>query len=983
MSLDRRVFAFLCLSALLVSPSAAFRPAESQQALEFGKSGIQEKVFERFVRSEERIDPDLQEFKNRFGGNWAIQRDPILGTPHHILGSGFNYVNEHVADKTRAEEIARTFLTENEDLLHLSAGRLGEPWTVGTNGKWSVVFREIYEGLWVYGGRAHVVMTESGRIFAIGSDFHPGMEADVEGLISEQEAVAIAKGDMSFVDDFDFMREDPELFIYPQEEGDGYVYRPTWKVILHMSNPFGGWENWIDANTGEIYARRQTYEMATVSGSIRADVDNPDYCGTLDNLPLKKQFVNLSDGQRTNTSDDGLWSFTTAETGSVTVDIRFNGPRFIQTIANGPPISGDTIDLLVEEVADFYWDDSNSRAAERDAWYHHWVVRDKLQEIDPAMTADDFKMTVNLERTDGFCPGNAWWDGASTNYCLGSPSFANTALLGDVIYHEYGHGISQWTYSGNPFSSAQSEGNSDVISLLLLKRPTLGIGFTNGACNHGIRSASMGYVFPDDNNGSGHHDGQAISAYFWETRNRMITSYGETFTDSLLPIIWQQSRSAGIPSNVQDQVTWTFIYDDNDGDLDTGTPNFVEFAGAAEEIGFTVPVISAGVQITHAGLPSTTDTLSARTVTALVEGLSGGIDPSSVTLYYNVDGGVFSSVSMTATANPDEYDASIPAQVQGSRVQYYVEAADSVFHVNWSPPNAPANNHWYDVVFIYDPCESVGGWTLGDSTDDATKGIWANGDPVMKATRPEDDVTPDGINCFFTGPTGANNEVKEGKTTLYSPFYQLGGSPGVVARYHRWYSNNFGADGPLETLDEVWDPVVSVDGGSSWTEIEHVETGTESWVEVELDLGAMFGTIDSVQFRFVARDTGAPTRIHAGVDEFRFVRPGIATGIGGSADEIAGLAPRAYSLDGNHPNPFNPTTRIAYAIPREGRVTMEVFNVGGRRVRTLIDGTQKAGRYETAWDGTDLKGKPVSSGVYFYKLTSGEFSETKKMLLVK
>jgi thiol-disulfide isomerase/thioredoxin len=88
--------------------------------------------------------------------------------------------------------------------------------------------------------------------------------------------------------------------------------------------------------------------------------------------------------------------------------------------------------------------------------------------------------------------------------------------------------------------------------------------------------------------------------------------------------------------------------------------------------------------------------------------------------------------------------------------------------------------------------------------------------------------------------------------------------------------------------------------------------------------------------------------------------------------------PGTYSLLQNYPNPFNPSTYIAFTIPKEENVTLKVYDILGNEVKTLVDGRQIAGTYNIYFDGSDL-----SSGVYFYKLTAGSFTDTRKMSLVK
>jgi hypothetical protein len=85
----------------------------------------------------------------------------------------------------------------------------------------------------------------------------------------------------------------------------------------------------------------------------------------------------------------------------------------------------------------------------------------------------------------------------------------------------------------------------------------------------------------------------------------------------------------------------------------------------------------------------------------------------------------------------------------------------------------------------------------------------------------------------------------------------------------------------------------------------------------------------------------------------------------------------------NYPNPFNPTTTIKYSMAREGNVDLVVYNVSGQRIRTLVRETKPAGSYTTVWDGKNDGGRSVATGIYFYRLRAGSFSEVKKMILLR
>ncbi|RMF67116.1 MAG: T9SS C-terminal target domain-containing protein [Calditrichaeota bacterium] len=103
--------------------------------------------------------------------------------------------------------------------------------------------------------------------------------------------------------------------------------------------------------------------------------------------------------------------------------------------------------------------------------------------------------------------------------------------------------------------------------------------------------------------------------------------------------------------------------------------------------------------------------------------------------------------------------------------------------------------------------------------------------------------------------------------------------------------------------------------------------------------------------------------------------------------QVGGALPQAFDLAQNYPNPFNPTTTIRYAIPTSvangTRVVLEIFNIAGQRVRTLLDAEKQPGEYVAIWDGRDDSGRVVGSGVYVYRLRAKAFVASHKMILMK
>jgi hypothetical protein len=102
------------------------------------------------------------------------------------------------------------------------------------------------------------------------------------------------------------------------------------------------------------------------------------------------------------------------------------------------------------------------------------------------------------------------------------------------------------------------------------------------------------------------------------------------------------------------------------------------------------------------------------------------------------------------------------------------------------------------------------------------------------------------------------------------------------------------------------------------------------------------------------------------------------SGILTEIEPVSGTVPESFSLSQNYPNPFNPVTKINFTIPKNNLVTLKVYDISGKEVVTLINKFMNAGEYETTFDATQL-----SSGVYFYRISSGDFVDVKKMMLVK
>lgn len=392
----------------------------------------------------------------------------------------------------------------------------------------------------------------------------------------------------------------------------------------------------------------------------------------------------------------------------------------------------------------------------------------------------------------------------------------------------------------------------------------------------------------------------------------------------------------------------------------------------------------AGPVITTTTHTSTDDTVGPYSIPVTIVEYSGLPEKA---FYYRVNFGSFVEAPLTSQGG-NNYLAEIPGQPYTSIVEYYVYARDSVGYETTDPPGAPVNLYSFVVApsieVFNDDIESDQGWTVGAPDDDATTGIWVREEPVGTTSsgeqvQPEYDHTPDpGEICYVTGNAApgedaGTNDVDGGKTTLYTPVFNLEGFLSASISYWVWYTNDRGNN----PSSDFWDVDVTSDG-TNWVSLEHTTQSTDAWVQRTFALDEVVPLTAQVQLRFVARDDGGGSLVEAAIDDF--ILRGLTASVVGVDD-----APQArgFGLDPCRPNPFGPVTAISYRLPTAGPTTLEIYDVAGRVVRTLARGALDAGPHETRWDGRNNSGKEVASGIYFMRLEAPGLRQVRQVTLIR
>jgi hypothetical protein len=283
-----------------------------------------------------------------------------------------------------------------------------------------------------------------------------------------------------------------------------------------------------------------------------------------------------------------------------------------------------------------------------------------------------------------------------------------------------------------------------------------------------------------------------------------------------------------------------------------------------------------------------------------------------------------------------------------------------------------------------DDAEADRGWTFGIPSDDASTGHWVRADPIGtnyegNTVQPEDDHTPDPASfCFVTanGPVGGaagEADVDNGRTTLLTPVFELGDAVSATVGYWRWYTNDLG-NNPGQ---DYWDVELTANG-VNWIALEHTLESNNSWTYHEFVISDSLPMSDHVQIRFVASDDPPGALVEAAVDDFTL------TAVRAPVTEAQAHEIRQHNgIVSCSPNPFNPHIAIVLHVDRAVDAELKVFDVAGRLVRTLIDGRVEPGQRSVLFDGSDQRGNPLPSGIYFLRFDTPQVLEVRQIALLK
>ncbi|MCP3917651.1 MAG: hypothetical protein GY711_19060 [bacterium] len=809
------------------------------------------------------VDRTTAHLEMLYGGNTAGPFTPTVGADAEWIS-----LARHFVDTTQSMHgIANGDLTSPRVVfLPLGLGNGTDKITVG--------FAQEIGGVPVENGSMNLLFNTSGRLLSVQSTGAPLLSgAATTPSLSADAATTTAVGVFRSQEKLEPTSVVPAELIFAQVEREGLrrahlAWRVEAEYHVNGEDPVG-YEYKLDAHTGQVLERHTTIHYFDVTGTVQTNASPgtlPDY-GPNPPAMLPAGHIRLTSSAGTVFADrDGNFTFpgintpldiTATYVGNFNQVFNDAGAQYSVTFPNVQPNQSNT--LLMNPSP------TQQITAQANGYRHIGTVRDYVRDITPGDATADFVAVSNVNQSST-C--NAFFDGSSVNYFLAGGGCNNTAYS-TVVAHEFGHWLNV-LYGTDNGPDGMGEGNADVFAMYIFDNPIVAEEFfTNG---NFIRTGENTRQFCGDANpgchGGVHDSGEVWMGAAWKVRRNLNTTLGDSLGDATANQLFMGWMNGFNQTQIRSiiEIQWLML-DDDDGDINNGTPNYNDIDAGFLEQGFPGFELAFILFSNVTELPDTTNEAGPYTVEAdLVPQFTPPITAADV--FYSVDGGAFQSLPMANTGG-NTYRADLPGIPSPSIVQYYVQAADGNGNANTFPNDAPSDTLDFAIgnltTFLFTEFEGASdeGWVVGSPTDTATTGVWVRDDPIGTPAQTEDDHTDaPGTRCWFTGqgsPGGATgeNDVDGGETTLTSPVFDASSLTNPTITYWLWYS----------ATNDPFRVQVSNNGGSSWSNAITLTNGTGGWNQRSIDLASVVPLSSTMQVRFVAADLQGGSIVEAAVDD--------------------------------------------------------------------------------------------------------------------
>ncbi|MCH7527125.1 MAG: hypothetical protein IID39_06795, partial [Planctomycetes bacterium] len=558
----------------------------------------------------------------------------------------------------------------------------------------------------------------------------------------------------------------------------------------------GDYAKWLfitDARTGKIlYQENQVLNVdvvGNVSGMASQDV-GADFCVPEAVEEMRYARVEIVGGNSAFADENGDFVIPNGGDAEVTVRSGVRG-EFFNVFNQGGPDTVLTQNVIPPGPANFIHNEANNQEfirAEVNGYVEANVVRDAILVANPTYpsisTDQEFTVNVNINST---C--NAFYDGSSINFFREGGGCGNTAQT-DVVHHEYGHHL---VATGGSGQGQYGEGMSDVLGVVLTDQSITGIGFFLGVCDSGIRDADNNKQFPCS--GGIHDCGQLISGCVWDTRNELMITEPDTYTEMLFSLS-VNSVLVHNGSNIGPDITIAWLtLDDDDNDIGNGNPHRFEICTGFGAHNMDCPELNLLAFIYPDGRPSFTSPTDATVFPVEIQSVIADLDEDSPMQHVSIDDGPFDSSPLAPILGGGGvlYEVSLPPADCFSTIDWYLSALTTDKDEVVDPSGAPSETYQALVVtsvvtVVDEDFENPVGYTV---TGDANTGQWELAVPTSCGRGdPPSDFDGSG-KCYVTEdqrPPSCDNDIDGGSTTLTSPIFDMSIPGDYFLSYARWYS---------------------------------------------------------------------------------------------------------------------------------------------------------------------------------------------------
>jgi len=330
------------------------------------------------------------------------------------------------------------------------------------------------------------------------------------------------------------------------------------------------------------------------------------------------------------------------------------------------------------------------------------------------------------------------------------------------------------------------------------------------------------------------------------------------------------------------------------------------------------------------------------------------IDPKAAYVHFSTES-LADSTKLSVTNNPLQFRGVIPAVFSyGDTVQYFISAFDLA-----NSPNRGVSETYTFVVGLEDFESGIGNWI----------------------------TTPNGWGLVELYPHSGTHSINDspGQAPYPSNRYAI-----LMSNFGFDLSNcsnatlKFWTKHYIELNSDYGYVEVSNDGGAAWQQIGVAFNGfSTKHIEQTLSLNDFCGAGNSnvkLRFRFVSDAQTLPPFAGWFIDDIQVIE---GKNVSQVTKANVSIVPDKYALHQNYPNPFNPRTTIRFELPESEQVTLTIFNIRGEIIRTLVDKQLSAGTHKIEWNGKDNFQMPITTGVYFYRLSTANFNSVKKLIFLK